>query len=120
MLFREHARSDRCNCECRYADASHLKGAVHHAHDVVELLVVQDGPVELHVQAELLGQTLSGRFALQGTQGRRESLDTTAAAIHSVPRTCNSSIVVQQGNDRGVTAHGDHGAWVEICAMPRP
>lgn len=58
-------------------DESHLKSAVHQAHYVVELLMVQDGAVQLHVQTELFGQTLSSCLAFQGTQGRRESLDTT-------------------------------------------
>lgn len=60
-------------------DVSHLKSAVHHAHYVVELLVVEDGAVQLHVQTELFGQTLSSCFAFQGAQGRRESLDTTTS-----------------------------------------
>lgn len=71
----------RRNYGMRVRDASHLKGAVHHAHYVVELLVVQDGAVQLYVQAQLFGQTLPGCFAFQGAQGRRESLDTKNHSI---------------------------------------
>lgn len=55
-------------------DMTHLQGAVHHANDVVELLVIQYGPVLLHMQTQLLSQTLASGFALQGPKCSRQGL----------------------------------------------
>lgn len=52
----------------------HLQAAVHHAHDEVELLVVQHGAVLLRVQVQLLRQAAAGRAPLQGPQHGREQL----------------------------------------------
>lgn len=44
---------------------THLEGAVDHADDVVELLMVQYGAVLLNVEAELIGETLASRFTFE-------------------------------------------------------
>lgn len=53
---------------------THLQGAVDHANDVVELLMVQDGSVLLNVEAELIGETLASRFTFERAQGSWQRL----------------------------------------------
>lgn len=53
---------------------SYLQAAVHHADYEVKLLVVQHGPVLLHVQVQLLGQAVPGCSALHGSQHGGEQL----------------------------------------------
>lgn len=55
-------------------EVNYLQSTVHHADDVVKLLVVQYGSVLLDVETELLSQTLASCFAFQGSKSRRKSL----------------------------------------------
>lgn len=53
---------------------THLQGAVDHANDVVELLMVQNGSVLLNVEAELIGETLASRFTFERAQSSWQRL----------------------------------------------
>lgn len=46
----------------------HLQAAVHHSDNEVKLLVVQDRPVLLHMQVQLLGEAAAGRAPFQSPQ----------------------------------------------------
>lgn len=54
----------------------HLQAAVHHADNEVKLLVVQDCPVLLHVQVQLLREAAACRAPLQGPQHSWQQLGT--------------------------------------------
>lgn len=53
---------------------THLEGAVDHADDVVELLMVQYGAVLLNVEAELVGEALASRFAFERAESSWQRL----------------------------------------------
>lgn len=52
----------------------YLQSTVHHSHNVVKLLVVQDCSVLFNVLAELLSQAVPSCLPLQGSQGCRQGL----------------------------------------------
>lgn len=53
---------------------TYLKGTVHHANDVVKLLVVHYGAVLLHVKTQFFSQTLASCLAFQCSQCSRKRL----------------------------------------------
>lgn len=53
---------------------TYLEGTVHHANDVVKLLVVQYGTVLLNMKTQFLSQTLASCLAFQCAQCSRQRL----------------------------------------------
>lgn len=62
---------------------AYLQSTIHHAHNIVELLVVQDDPVLLYMLAQLISQALASHLTLQGTESCGKDLQ---KEIHS--HTC--------------------------------
>lgn len=63
----------------------HLQAAVHHPDDEVKLLVVQHGPVLLHVEVQLLGEAVASGPALHGSEHSRQELQGNRAALSRGP-----------------------------------
>lgn len=53
---------------------THLEGAINHANDVVELLMVQYGAVLLNMKTELVCETLASRFTLERAESSWQRL----------------------------------------------
>lgn len=104
----------------------HLQAAVHHPDDEVKLLVVQHGPVLLHVEVQLLGEAVASGPALHGSEHSRQELQGNRAALSRGPASASPPPALpalgkpEASGEGGSATAGNGGRNLPREGKPRP